>query len=909
MSDAMLDPLGAAVADRYRIERELGEGGMATVYLAEDLKHDRKVAIKVLKPELAAVLGAERFVTEIKTTAALQHPNILPLFDSGRAVAPRTEDGSGDQTFLYYVMPYVDGESLRHKLDREKQLGVDEAVKITTEVADALQYAHEHGVVHRDIKPENILIHAGRPMVADFGIALAVSAAAGGRMTETGLSLGTPHYMSPEQATAEKAITNRSDIYSLGAVLYEMLTGEPPHTGSSAQQVIARIVTDEAPPVTRIRKTVPPNVAAALGKALQKLPADRFPSAAEFTRALGDPAFRLPLMTGATGAGAAAEASVFRRLAPWIVAGGSTVVAFTLGMALWGRSVGSASDQPTFASLDVEGLHVSGDGSNSFSVSPDGRQVVFAVDRNDDAGLAIRSLDSAGVQLLPRTRGATLPFWSPDGRSIGFFTADSLETVDLASGAVRARCKASSTAGGSWAADGTILFSSAQELLRTSAGGGPCRPVTLHPESQGALSPHFLPDGRHFVVTTDSHTWLAELGRDSLVLLTNQFRNRAVLGLPDYLLWNGGDGLVAQRIDLGRLSLAGEPVRILPRMLTPISYTAVSASKGVLVASPEPAPGSLATDTVPAGQERVGVIDRGGGALELKPVVRAVWAHAETYSGPYVAGFPVSLSRDGRRVAMGGWFIQAMDLATGRWVHVAGSVEPQRDISYAPLWSPRDTAVLFVRSLEQLTVRVASLKSGVVRTVAPFPFPHLPPCCYGPLEDWSPDGRRVLFTQGTSRSALTQAWEYDLVADTVRHLFDAPGGISGLRYDPGGGWLAYQLTTGPETDVFLRPYPGPGQPIRVTSGGARMPRWRADASELFYLDPHDDVVAVPVHAGRTATVGASEVVVSGQVLASWTVGGFDVAADGRRFVFALDPPVRSFRLVLDWQRLLTRRPR
>jgi serine/threonine protein kinase len=202
--------LTRALADRYRLERELGAGGMATVYLARDLRHDRQVAIKVLKPELAAVLGAERFVQEIKTTAALSHPHILPLFDSGEAGG-----------FLYYVMPYLQGETIREKLNRETQLGIEEAVRIATDVADALDYAHRHGVIHRDIKPENILLHDGRPMVADFGIALAVSAAAGGRMTETGLSLGTPHYMSPEQATAVKDITGRSDIYSLGSVLYE----------------------------------------------------------------------------------------------------------------------------------------------------------------------------------------------------------------------------------------------------------------------------------------------------------------------------------------------------------------------------------------------------------------------------------------------------------------------------------------------------------------------------------------------------------------------------------------------------------------------------------------------------------------------------------------------------------------
>ena len=282
----ILARLTAALADRYRIERELGQGGMATVYLAEDLKHKRKVALKVLKPELAAVLGAERFVQEITTTAALQHPHILPLFDSGSA----GQGGSGSE-FLYYVMPFIDGETLRGKLDRETQLGIEESVRIASDVASALHYAHEHGVIHRDIKPENILLHDGRPMVADFGIALAVSAAAGGRMTETGLSLGTPHYMSPEQATAEKEISARSDVYSLGSVLYEMLTGEPPHMGNSAQQIIMKIIAEDAQAVTRLRKSVPRNVAAAVAKSLEKLPADRFESAKAFADALGNAGF------------------------------------------------------------------------------------------------------------------------------------------------------------------------------------------------------------------------------------------------------------------------------------------------------------------------------------------------------------------------------------------------------------------------------------------------------------------------------------------------------------------------------------------------------------------------------------------------------------------------------------------
>jgi eukaryotic-like serine/threonine-protein kinase len=278
-SDKLLR-LTADLAGRYRVERELGAGGMATVYLAHDGRHDRPVAIKVLRAELAAVVGAQRFLAEIRTTANLQHPHILPLFDSGEV------EGT-----VFYVMPYVEGESLRDRLMREKQLPVGDALRIAGEVASALDYAHRHGVIHRDIKPENILLHERRPMVADFGIALAVSAAAGGRMTETGLSLGTPHYMSPEQATAEKEISARSDIYSLGSVLYEMLTGNPPHTGASAQQIIMKIITEPIVDVATVRKSVPENVAAAVARSLEKLPADRFENAKAFGDALTNPAF------------------------------------------------------------------------------------------------------------------------------------------------------------------------------------------------------------------------------------------------------------------------------------------------------------------------------------------------------------------------------------------------------------------------------------------------------------------------------------------------------------------------------------------------------------------------------------------------------------------------------------------
>src|SRR5213595_4128484 len=270
--------LSTALAGRYEIEREIGAGGMATVYLARDVKHDRRVALKVLTPELGAVLGAERFLSEIRVTANLQHPNLLPLFDSGEAAG-----------LLFYVMPFVEGESLRQRLDREKQLPVDDALRIATAVASALDYAHRHGVIHRDLKPENILLHEGQPLVADFGIALAVTNAGGDRVTQTGLSLGTPQYMSPEQATGDRAVDARTDIYSLAAVLYEMLAGEPPHTGPTIQSVIAKVLTDRPRPLRTLRDAVPPPLEAAVQKALAKVPADRFASAAQFAEALTHP--------------------------------------------------------------------------------------------------------------------------------------------------------------------------------------------------------------------------------------------------------------------------------------------------------------------------------------------------------------------------------------------------------------------------------------------------------------------------------------------------------------------------------------------------------------------------------------------------------------------------------------------
>ena len=342
------DRLKTALADRYRIERELGAGGMATVYLAEDLKLHRKVALKVLRPELAAALGPERFLREIKIAANLTHPHILPLHDSGEV------DG-----FLFYVMPYVEEESLRDRLNREKQLPVEEAVKIASDVAKALGFAHGHDVVHRDIKPENILLEAGLAVVADFGIAKAIHAAGGDKLTETGTAVGTPSYMSPEQAAGTSDLDGRSDIYGLGCVLYEMLVGEPPFTGPTAQSVVHQHMTAEPPSVTALRPGAPVEVAQALEKALAKTPADRFATAVQFAEALA-PVEAAPRTTPAPVAVTAKPKRnliAYAAIAILAIIGAYTVISRTAGP----PESATAAETPKLAVLPFDNLGSSED--------------------------------------------------------------------------------------------------------------------------------------------------------------------------------------------------------------------------------------------------------------------------------------------------------------------------------------------------------------------------------------------------------------------------------------------------------------------------------------------------------------------------------------------------------------------
>ena len=438
-----LDLLRDALADHYRVERELGAGGMATVYLAHDLKHDRDVAIKVLRPELAAVIGADRFLAEIKTTANLQHPHILSLFDSGTVAGT-----------VFYVMPLVEGESLRERLTREKQLPVSDAIRIASEVADALEYAHRHGVIHRDIKPENILLQGGHAQVADFGIALAASKTGGARMTETGMSLGTPHYMSPEQAMGERELDARTDVYALGCVTYEMLAGEPPFTGPTAQSIVAKVMTESAPSARHVRATVPEHVDDAIQVALQKLPADRFRTAAEFGAALAT-ASRAPLRV----ASPVLQRPTRSRIAA--LAGGAAAIATTAFV------IGSRSPTVSGGTLPLtfgRSSHVTWDPALELTpvLSPDGRSVAYAAGSLLHLRVMVRPIgEGRAVPLTGDSTGTeSNPQWSPDGSRVLFLARDGVFSAPSSGGPARPEVPGdarSPVTSATWSPDGALL--------------------------------------------------------------------------------------------------------------------------------------------------------------------------------------------------------------------------------------------------------------------------------------------------------------------------------------------------------------------------------------------------------------------------------------------------------------------
>jgi len=855
--------LAAILADHYRIVRELGAGGMATVYLAHDVKHDRQVAIKAVRPELAAVLGAERFLREITTTAQLQHPNILPLFDSGSAGG-----------LLYYVMPYVEGETLRARIDRETQLGVVEAVRIATEVAEALQYAHDHGVIHRDVKPENILLHAGRPLVADFGIALAVSAAGGGRLTETGLTLGTPHYMSPEQAIGEKTITSRTDIYSLGAVLYEMLTGTPPHTGANAQQLIMKIVTEEAAPIETVRKAVPPHVTAAVARALEKLPADRFATAAEFAAALADTQGTPRVATGRAQPAAAAVTAWRRR---FLMAAG--IAAAAVAAALWGwAQVRALADAPTTWETITLGdsVHVTVS-APGLALSPDGATLVVRDDRLDGV-LWVKQRSAPTATSLAGSERASLPAFSPDGEWLLYVADGQLRKVQLSTGAAIHLADSISTSAGlggaTWLEDGSIVYVPAglSKLVHIDANGGSPTVVLDNRDVPGVgfRYPTALPGSRG-VLFQGCSSGCTTMSLRVLDLRTGVQRilvNEATSGwyLPTgHLLWARRDGvLLAAPFDLGKLELTGtaQPVLDGVRALVGAVQLAWSPSGTLVYAS---GGGRTAEATV----VRVGTDG-------VASVIDSGWTGAFT---------SLALSPDGRQVAVGaGAGAGTLNIWTKRLDRGPLVRASFGGVDRRPVWSPDGKRLAFIRDTLGSSVVMArpvdgsrpdSIALHIDRQVQEI--------------NWSPDGKwLVVRTDNGTAGAGDLVGKRTSGDTTAVPLVDSPFTELNPAISPDGRWLAYASNESGQNEVFVRPFPNTRDARwQVSNGGGFQPRWSPDGRTIYFIDPGaGQFMAAAVTTAPSFASGAARPLFS---TAGFLLDGFqttyEVAPDGRHFLF------------------------
>jgi serine/threonine-protein kinase len=470
VTGAVPGTLREALADRYRLDRALGAGGMATVWLAHDLRHDRDVAIKVIHPDLGAALGGERFLAEIRTTARLQHPHVLPLLDSGDA-------GDG---LLYYVMPFVRGETLRDRLERERQLPIDDALRIAREVADALQHAHAQGIIHRDIKPENILLQDGHALVADFGIALAVQQAAGQRMTQTGLSLGTPQYMSPEQSMGERTLDARSDVYALGAVTYEMLAGEAPFTGPTVQVIVAKVMSERPVPLATIRDTVPAHVEAAVLRALAKLPADRWATARDYAVALAATARDTGVRPRA------GTTALPRRARSARVAGGAALAALAGGAGWLGRGALDATSASPLGAFGTARLVAWEPGVNADpALSPDGRTLAYTVGNGVRSRIWLRPV--TGGRAVPLTDDSSAVEWNPrwarDGSRVLFLSDFRVASAPAGGGAARIEAAAPAMINGAaWSPDAKRLaYVVGTDTLMLREADGTVRRIAVGP--------------------------------------------------------------------------------------------------------------------------------------------------------------------------------------------------------------------------------------------------------------------------------------------------------------------------------------------------------------------------------------------------------------------------------------------
>ena len=850
---------------------------MATVYLADDLKHERKVALKVLKPELAVVVGAERFLAEIKTTANLTHPHILPLFDSGEA-----------DSFLFYVMPYLEGETLRNRIDREKQLPVDEAVRIATAVASALDHAHRNKVIHRDIKPGNILLQDGQPVISDFGIALALGVAGETRLTETGLSVGTPYYMSPEQATGDQAVGASTDTYALGSVLYEMLVGDPPFAGSTAQAVLGKIIAGESVSVREERPSIPANVDAAVRKALEKLPADRFASAQEFARALSDEHFRYGELA-TVGEGAA--------VGPWnrlTVAFAALAAVFALGFG-WSllRPEPPAPPAPVarFASPFEDGQFPVALQTGGMQLTADGSSLVYAVPDASGGGTQLWLRRWADLDATPirGTEDAETLVLSPDEREVAFVSQLSgVVRVAPVDGGPSRTLVEGATHVWDWSSDGFVYFTAAASLAISripGTGGGNDAVESLTELLEGELG-HYV-----FSVLPGEQVGVFQVLRDftdegsevwSIDLETRERNFLAAGSTPRYastghvLFAIPGGVLMAQPIDPATAELTGPAVPVAEdlRLTIGLANYAVSES-GTLIYEAE---GTNAAAS--EGLFEPVWVTRSGDGVPIDPS----WQFTSL-----AAGSGLRISPDGTWVAVE----QVVDGNDDIWIKRLPDGPLERltsddRVDSSPFWSPDGDFVAYSR-LDASTGRdIWQLRAD--GTGSPQQVLDAERDLY--QGRWSPDGEWMVFR--TVSGPLLPSPDDDIVGfrpgvDSVAMPLVASPEFSeqSPALSPNGRWLAYTSDRSGRREVYVRPFPNVDSTrVTVSRAGGQNPLWAHSGNELFFVDAEAGLVAAEVEADSVFRVLRRQTLFSLRIgyLVNQGTDYHDIGPDDERFL-------------------------
>ena len=855
----VLDHLTPLLADRYEIVREIGAGGMARVYLARDLRHGRSVALKVLNPDLGALLGVERFLSEIKVTANLHHPNLLPLFDSGEAGG-----------LLFYVMPCVESGSLRRRLDREKHLPVDEAVRIVVGVANALDYAHRQGVIHRDLKPENILMHEGQPLVADFGISLAVSNAGGERFTQTGHSLGTPQYCSPEQAMGDLVVDGRTDVYSLGVVLYEMLGGDPPHKASTLQAIIARVITERPPDIRTIRQACPEHLALAIDCALEKLAADRFSTAGEFAEAVqGRAGAGSRMRTGASGQIVVQKRQ--RRRTRLMTAGAALAAVLTTAAAVrWVDTRHPPIDIAVRFTLGIdedESVAVGAIGA-PIAISRDGDRIAYLATRLDGVQqLHIRPINDSRAREIPGTVKATQPAFSPDGQSIVFMAGGTLSRLSVAgSKAPTPLATLKDTVYGvTWGNGQIVLGRNRGGLLSVSPTGGTPQPLTVPDIAKGERShrwPVVLADGKTVLFTVwrdrSATARIAMMSLDDNKVRTLDVAGPSALGLAQgHLIYADTLGrIMAVPFDRrsGRVtgtSVAGEQTTV----SLPGAVKAALSGSGTLIYS---SPQAAALELV--------FVDTAGRVSTMQDQKR------ERYGDP-------RFSPDGNRIA----FVIGSDTTTDIYLldlatRARERLTAQSGNKSRPEWTADGQRVLFqvVNSGgSELWSRLADKSRPADRVVK-----SDREAAQGvPVRD----GHSVVYrTDSESRFGMNMWW-LDSTSTSTPVLI-ASGRAPSIS--PDNHWVAYVSDRSGTLEVYLNPLPPGGATsasCQVSDGGGSEPAWSADGKHLYYRDGLKFMTAT-LHPGAGCPGVTRRRVFEGPMFTSEYHRQYDVSPSGSGFV-------------------------